>query len=116
MKQALVVVLLLCGVSFAQSTAHSVALSCTQGSSSSTVTGFNFYRGTVSGGPYTLQNSTPQPSCSYTDTNQLVEGQQYVYVATEVNKAGESANSNEVTALIPFSKASPPTLAAPVVK
>ena len=109
-------VLFLSCAMFAQSAQHSVTLSCSAPTSGGQVTGFNFYRGTASGGPYTLQNATPQASCSYADTQNLVEGQKYFYVATATGPGGESVNSNEVQALIPFSKPSPPTLAAPVVK
>ena len=96
-------------VSVAQTTQHSVTLTCTPGTSNSPVTGFNFYRGTASGGPYTLQTATPQTTCSYKDTANLVEGQKYYYVATDINGGGESAQSTEASALIPFSKASPPS-------
>lgn len=78
---------------------HSVSLSWT--ASSSTYSGFNIYRGSVSGGPYTKIDSPLIPSSSYTDSN-VTAGQTYYYVATEVNSTGtESGYSSEVRAAIP---------------
>jgi Abnormal spindle-like microcephaly-assoc'd, ASPM-SPD-2-Hydin len=78
---------------------HSVTLSWTP--SSSSFAGFNVYRGSVSGGPYTKVNSALIPIASYTDTS-VASGQTYYYVATEENSAGtESAYSNQISATIP---------------
>lgn len=115
MHKLFLICLLLSGFGFAQ-TAHEVDLTCTPPTSGPVPTGYNIYRATVSGGPYTLQNSTPQTVCSYKDTSGLVEGTKYFYVATSVGQGGESVQSNEASALIPFSKPSPPTLNPPVVK
>jgi Abnormal spindle-like microcephaly-assoc'd, ASPM-SPD-2-Hydin len=79
--------------------AHKVALQWV--ASTSAVTGYNVYRGTVSGGPYTKQNSSLDPSTSYTDSSVLA-GQTYYYVVTSENsKNVESAHSNQVKAVIP---------------
>jgi Cep192 domain 4/Abnormal spindle-like microcephaly-assoc'd, ASPM-SPD-2-Hydin/HYDIN/CFA65/VesB-like, Ig-like domain len=81
------------------STAHSVTLSWTP--SSSTFGGFNVYRSTVSGGPYTKLDASLITTESYTDTN-VTAGQSYYYVATEVDASGnESAYSAQVSATIP---------------
>jgi hypothetical protein len=78
---------------------HSVALSWT--ASTSTVTGYNVYRGTTSGGPYTKINSSLITTLAYTDTT-VQSGTTYFYVATSVDSSGgESVNSNEVSASIP---------------
>ena len=78
---------------------HSVTLSWTP--SSSSFAGFNVYRGSVSGGPYTKVNSALIPIASYTDTS-VASGKTYYYVSTEENSAGtESAYSNQVSATIP---------------
>ena len=78
---------------------HSVNLSWT--ASSSSFAGFNVYRGSVSGGPYTKVNSALIPIASYSDTS-VASGQSYYYVATEVDTAGtESAYSSQVSATIP---------------
>lgn len=70
-------------------------------STSSGVDGYNLYRGTVSGGPYTRLNSTLNTTMSATD-NTVVAGQTYYYVTTAVNAAGtESAYSNQVQAVVP---------------
>jgi hypothetical protein len=80
--------------------AHSVSLSWVA-STSSTVVGYNIYRGSVSGGPYTMLNSTPQAGLSYTDMTVLA-GQTYYYVVTAVDGSGnESVVSNEVAVTIP---------------
>jgi len=79
---------------------HSVHLSWT--ASTSTVVGYNIYRSTVSGGPYTIQNSTVDTILSYSDTT-VQSGQQYFYVTRSIDSSStESANSNEVPATIPF--------------
>jgi fibronectin type 3 domain-containing protein len=78
---------------------HSVTLSWV--ASTSTVVGYNIYRGTVSGGPYALLNSTPTSSLTYTDMA-VTAGQTYYYVVTAVDSNGmESIVSNEVSATIP---------------
>lgn len=78
---------------------HSVSLSWVP--SSSTYSGFNVYRGTTSGGPYTRVDSSMVPSATYTDAT-VTSGQTYYYVATQVDTTGaESGYSSEVAALIP---------------
>jgi len=78
---------------------YSVALSWTP--SSTTYAGFNVYRGTIPGGPYTKVDASMIPGPAYSDTN-VVAGQKYFYVATEVDSAGaESPYSSEVSATIP---------------
>ena len=78
---------------------HSVAL--TWDASTSTVSGYNVYRGTVSGGPYTLINSGLVTTLSYTDST-VQSGTTYYYVTTAVDSSGnESVNSNEASAPIP---------------
>jgi fibronectin type 3 domain-containing protein len=65
------------------------------------VIGYNVYRGTVSGGPYSQINSSLDPSTAYTD-NTVQSGQTYFYVTTALDASnGESAQSNEVQAVIP---------------
>jgi hypothetical protein len=79
---------------------HSVALNWTA-SISTDVVGYNVYRGTVSGGPYTKLNSSPGALTTYTDGT-VVAGQTYYYVATAVdNTNSESVYSNEAQAVIP---------------
>jgi fibronectin type 3 domain-containing protein len=78
---------------------HSVTLDWTPGSSS--FAGFNVYRGSVSGGPYSKVNSALISTMSFNDTG-IVSGQSYHYVATEVDSTGtESSYSSEVMATIP---------------
>ena len=63
--------------------------------------GYNIYRSQVHGGPYQRINSGLDSSPNYTDYN-VVGGQIYYYVATEVNSQGqESGYSKEVRARIP---------------
>ncbi len=79
---------------------HSAALSWT--ASTSVVTGYNVYRGIVSGGPYTLMNAPLVILTNYTD-NTVLSGQTYFYVVTAVDANNvESAYSTEVSAIIPF--------------
>jgi hypothetical protein len=78
---------------------HSVALSWI--ASTSTVSGYNVYRGTLSGGPYTKINSSVVATLTYTDST-VQSGTTYYYVTTAVDSNGsESVYSNEVPALIP---------------
>jgi len=69
--------------------------------STSTVSGYNVYRGTVSGGPYTKVNGLLIGALTYGDTT-VLSGQTYFYVTTSVDASGnESVFSNEATAVIP---------------
>ncbi|HEX5481093.1 MAG TPA: choice-of-anchor D domain-containing protein, partial [Terriglobia bacterium] len=79
---------------------HSVRLSW-GASESGGVTGYNVYRGSTSGGPYSKVNSSPVTGTAYTDTG--VEGsEEYFYVTTAVSSGGmESSYSNEVEVTIP---------------
>jgi Abnormal spindle-like microcephaly-assoc'd, ASPM-SPD-2-Hydin len=78
---------------------HSVDLSWN--ASTSAVVGYNVYRGTTAGGPYTKLNSATDASTSYTD-NTVQSGQSYYYVTTAVNSSGvESGYSNQVPVSIP---------------
>ncbi|MBZ5571181.1 MAG: choice-of-anchor D domain-containing protein [Acidobacteriia bacterium] len=83
-----------------QASQHSVALSWDP--STSSVIGYNVYRGTQSGGPYpTKLTSSPQAGTSFTDTT-VGSGTTYYYVATSVDSNNsESTYSNEATAAIP---------------
>ena len=70
-------------------------------STSAGVAGYNVYRSSVSGGPYTKIVSSPVIGTSYSDQTAQA-GVQYYYVATSVEESGiESAYSNQVSALIP---------------
>jgi fibronectin type 3 domain-containing protein len=65
------------------------------------VSGYNVYRGTVSGGPYTKVNAALTTLLTYTDST-VVSGQTYFFVTTAVDGSGnESVFSNEVSAVIP---------------
>ncbi len=78
---------------------HTVAL--TWNASTSTVSGYNVYRSTVSGTGYTRISSLLGAVLSYTDSN-VLNGTTYFYVTTAVDAAGvESTFSNEASAVIP---------------
>jgi hypothetical protein len=78
---------------------HAVNLSWT--ASTSSVTGYNVYRGTARSGPYTKLTSSPVSGIVYTDTA-VQAGITYYYVTTAVNSSGaESAYSNQATATVP---------------
>jgi HYDIN/CFA65/VesB family protein/centrosomal CEP192-like protein/ASPM-SPD-2-Hydin domain-containing protein len=78
---------------------HSVSLSWA--ASTSTVAGYNVYRGGTSGGPYTRINSALDSNTSYMDSS-VQAGQTYYYVTTAVDSTGtESSYSNQAQAVIP---------------
>jgi hypothetical protein len=78
---------------------HSASLSWTDGNSG--ITGYNVYRGSVSGGPYAKINSALDSNPAYND-NSVLAGQTYYYVTTAVDgSGGESGYSNEAQAAIP---------------
>jgi len=69
--------------------------------STSPVSGYNIYRGTTSGGPYSKLNSSLDANVTYVDST-VSAGLTYYYVTTAVNSSGqESAHSNQVQAAIP---------------
>jgi hypothetical protein len=79
---------------------HTVSLSWTA-STSPNVGGYNVYRGTQSGGPYTLVNGSLIAGTSYVDKN-LSSGATYFYVTTAVQTNGvESGYSNQAEAVVP---------------
>lgn len=70
----------------------------------SMVKGYNVYRGTHPGGPYTRINSEVHRETSYVDST-VEPGMTYYYVTTAISPWGvESGYSNEVVALIPRDK------------
>jgi len=78
---------------------HTVSLTWTP--SASTFSGFNVYRGSTSGGPYTKVGTSMISATSYLDAS-VSSGQTYYYVATEVDTTGtESGYSTQVSAVIP---------------
>ncbi|HXC44452.1 MAG TPA: hypothetical protein VNY51_13135 [Candidatus Dormibacteraeota bacterium] len=79
--------------------AHTVGLSWD--ASTTSVIGYNIYRGTRSGGPYQRLTSFPQTGTSYTDAT-VLSSTTYYYVSTAVNSdLAESAYSNQVQAVVP---------------
>jgi hypothetical protein len=78
---------------------HSVALSWNP--STSSVVGYNVYRGTQNGGPYSKLNSSLEPATAYTDST-VLSGTTYYYVATAVDSNNvESTYSNQAVAQVP---------------
>jgi hypothetical protein len=87
------------GVNFtATAVLHSVTLNWTA-SSSSNIVGYNLYRGSSSGGPYTQIGFVG--GTSYLDTN-VAAGQTYFYTATAVDTNNhESTYAAQATAAVP---------------
>lgn len=83
-----------------QAAGHSVTL--TWAASTSSVAGYNVYRGAVSGGPYaTLLNNGLVTGTTFTDTN-VQAGVTYYYVVVAVTSGGvDSSDSNQATATVP---------------
>ena len=85
----------------AQVAPDQVTLSWTD--SATTISGYNVYRSTVSGGLYSKLNSPLITATQYVDST-VQGGQTYYYVVTSVNSSGqESAYSNVATATVPSS-------------
>jgi hypothetical protein len=76
-------------------------------------TSFNVLRGTTTGGPYTQIATTPVTILGYTDLsaagNVLTEGATYFYVIEASGPGGNSPNSIEASAKIPFLPPNSPT-------
>jgi len=69
--------------------------------STSSVIGYNVYRGTTSGGPYTKLTASADSNTTYADDG-VQAGLTYYYVVTSLSSSGaESAYSNQVSAAIP---------------
>jgi hypothetical protein len=71
-------------------------------STSSSVSGYNVYRGASPSGPFSRINPAVNSSLSYSDSA-VQSGTTYYYVTTAVDASGvESSYSNQVTAAVPF--------------
>ncbi len=70
-------------------------------------TGFEIYRGTTPGGPYTLIAITATDVLSYQDNN-LTPGASYVYIVRAIAETGAAATSNEASSKT-IKDATPPT-------
>lgn len=90
MTVRVIALLLMCA---AVARGQSVRLNWTA-SSSSGVTGYNVYRGTATGGPYTKIGTAT--GVSYTDSA-VGYNTKYYYVTTAVSSGGESSHSNEAS-------------------
>jgi hypothetical protein len=79
---------------------HTVSLNWTA-STSPNITGYNIYRATESGGPYTKVNASLDAGTSYADKT-VSSGGTYYYVTTAVNSSSvESGYSNQAEAEVP---------------
>ena len=68
---------------------------------SSTVSGYDVWRSTVSGNSYAQMNSSPVGGTNYTDTT-VQSGQTYYYVVTAVGSGGtQSGYSNQAPIAVP---------------
>jgi hypothetical protein len=79
--------------------AYQVTLSWT--ASTSSVIGYDVYRSTASGGPYTELTTAPVTTTSYVDST-VQAGDTYYYAVTSVNSSNvQSALSSPTTAVVP---------------
>jgi Abnormal spindle-like microcephaly-assoc'd, ASPM-SPD-2-Hydin len=79
--------------------AHTVTLNWGK-SPSTTVTGYDVFRGTVSGGPYAQIGSTSSSVLDYSDTS-VQANVEYFYVVTSVASGEQSAYSSQVSVSVP---------------
>ena len=99
-----VLLLLICIVSYTLSSPKKHSAKLSWKASTSVVRGYNIYRATHAGGPYSRINPEVHPSTTYVDSK-VVSGITYYYVITAVGPSGvESGYSNEVVAVIPQDK------------
>lgn len=97
---------------------HGITVSWTEANNSDPAVGFNVYRATVSGGPYTKINATQLSSStlSYFDST-VTGGTKYFYVVASVDSLGvQSANSNEVSATAVAGAPNPPVATGAVAQ
>jgi hypothetical protein len=88
------------GVCLTTGSIHSVGLTWMP-STSVNIIGYNVYRSTTAGGPYTRLTSSPILATSYTDSS-VQSGQTYFYIAKTVDSTNtESSGSNEASATVP---------------
>lgn len=81
------------------SPAHKAMLTWTP--STSAVVGYNIYKGTQNGGPYSKINTSTVTGPTYTDAS-VQSGLTYFYVVTSVTSSGlESVHSSQVSGTIP---------------
>ncbi len=94
--------------SLAAFAAHSVDLAWAPGSGGGQVTGYNVKRGPA-GGPYVTIGTTSTATI-FTDSSSAVqtEGSKFGYVVTATGPGGESPNSSEAAATVPFSAPAAP--------
>ena len=80
---------------------HTVDLSW-NASTSTSIAGYNVYRATSAGGPYSRINSALNPAMSFSDST-VQSGQSYYYATTAVDTSGvESTYSNQVQVVVPI--------------
>ena len=78
-----------------------IEVDLTWSASTTTVAGYNVYRSTISGGPYTKLTLNPVTVSYYADVT-VQSGTTYYYVVTAISTAGlESGFSNEAIAAVP---------------
>src|SRR5260370_4750339 len=83
-------------VASAGNTQASLTWSAPSSNGGATISGYNVYRGTTSGGEGTTPIATVTTT-SYTDSG-LTNGQTYYYKVTAINSVGQSLPSNEASA------------------
>lgn len=89
------------GINFTAATAQSHSATASWTASTSAVSGYNVYRGTVNGGPYTKLNASLLSTVSFTDAS-VQNATTYYYVTTAVDAGGnESIFSNQAVAVVP---------------
>jgi hypothetical protein len=89
------------GVNFVASPLSTHAVQLRWNASTSVVGGYNVYRGTTSGGPYSKLNTSLVNALTYTDSG-LAPSTTYYYVTTAVSSEGiESNDSNQASVQIP---------------
>lgn len=92
--------------------AHTVTLTWDAPTDGGQVTGYNIYKQDPNGTFVKIGTSTAP---TYVDSTDLTEGDTYHYQVTATGPGGESGDSNQVTATVPFQIPGVPTNLVAVV-
>ncbi len=99
MRKMIAVLSMICAASAQQQPAATLKWTWAQGAGAA-ADGFHVQRSATSGGPYAVVGAVPFTSFTFVD-NGVAFGRTYFYTVTAYNSLGDSANSQEITCVVP---------------